>query len=140
MVEVLYKCTLFFHFMKSFKNIYFNLFAVTILIFLFFRLPYRDHIYHNNIFDFYIADTSPNFFAVFLLVFYRKWQNEELKNITLCVLTFIILCLYELFIQKYMSLATIDYRDLVASFIGTILAYFVIQKIDKMRLSKNIET
>lgn len=126
--------------MKGFKNIYFNLFAVTILIFLFFRLPYRDFIFKNDIFDFYIADTSPNFFAVFLLVFYRKWQNEELKNITLCVLTFIILCLYELFIQKYMSLATIDYRDLVASFIGTILAYFVIQKIDKMRLSKNLKT
>lgn len=115
------------------NKIYLKLFLVTIVIFLFFRLPYRSFIYDNGIFDFYIADTSPNFFTVFLFVFYKKWQKTTVKNITLCLATFLGLSIYELFIQKYMSIATVDYNDIIASFVGCIVAYYTIQKMDTLK-------
>ena len=115
------------------NKIYLKLFLVTIVIFLFFRLPYRSFIYDNGIFDFYIADTSPNFFTVFLFVFYKKWQKTTIKNIILCLGTFLGLSIYELFIQKYMSIATVDYNDIIASFVGCIVAYYTIQKMDTLK-------
>ncbi|MCL7752476.1 hypothetical protein [Polaribacter sp. Z022] len=117
------------------KKKYFILFLIAIALFLFFRLPYRNYIYSNNFFDFYIADTSPNFFTVFLFVFLKKSQKKNHKNLQLCFFTFFGLILYEFFIQtKIYRGATIDNLDVIASLIAAVLCYFVCEKIDRKLL------
>lgn len=112
------------------KRIYLILTTSSIILFLFFRFPYRTYIYDNNVFDFYIADTSPNFIAIFILLFYFKWQKPMVKNISLCVLVFIGLAIHEFITQSLLSLSVIDMKDIYASAIGSIIAYFTLVKLD----------
>lgn len=112
---------------------YIVLFTVTLLIFLFFRLPYRNYIYSNNIFDFFIADTAPNFLTIYLFVFFKKSQKQPQNNLVLVVFSFLGLTIYELFLQTHIYKgARIDLLDILASFIASITVYFICEKIDKI--------
>ena len=111
------------------KKKYLILFIITLVIFTLFRIPYRNYIYKNHIFDFHIADTAPNFFAVFLFVFLKKSGKESHNNLLLIFCSFLVMVLYEYFIQKYMGL-TIDPLDIIASFFGCLLVFFICKKID----------
>jgi len=120
------------------NKIYLKPLLITVVLFLLFRLPYRSYIYTNHIYDFYIADTAPNFFAVFLFVFLKKWQNTDSKlfknnytlNIVLIIASFLSMVFYELFIQKYFTNAIIDIKDIYASLFASVVAFVVIQKMD----------
>jgi len=110
---------------------YLILFLLSLFIFILFRIPYRQYIYSNSIFDFYIADTAPNFIAVFLFVFLKKWQKKNIPNKLLTISTFLGLTFYELFIQTHVYKgAVIDRLDILATFIASIIAYFICQYID----------
>jgi len=84
----------------------------------------------NGTFDFYIADTSPNFFATFIFVFYCKWRNYKLNNFVICLLVFIGLLFHELVTQRFLLLSVIDINDIIASAIAAFIAYVIVQKID----------
>ena len=118
-----------------FKNKYLISLLISILLFIILRLPYRDYIYNNNLYDFHIADTAPNFFAILMFIFLNKWENNNNSNIKLAISSFFGLTIYEFFIQQHIYNATIDYLDVLASFVAAILAYFICQKIN--RLDKN---
>ena len=110
---------------------YFILFIITLFVFVFFRLPYRNYIYSNNIFDFFIADTAPNFIAVFLFVFFKKSQNKTHNNLALCFFTFLGLVVYEYYIQIHLYKgAAIDIFDAISSLIAAVIVYFICEKMD----------
>ncbi|MFS4415350.1 hypothetical protein [Maribacter sp. 2307ULW6-5] len=130
-------------------KIYRILFIFTLALFLFFRLPYRSYVYANDIFDFFIADSAPNFYAVFLFVFLKKGQKNALyrkkikkqhHNIFLALSALLAFITYEFTIQIYAYPgARIDKYDVLASFIAFILVYFLCERIDgKIALKKNI--
>jgi len=52
------------------KTIYAVLFLISSVLFAVFRLPYRQYVYENNVYDFHFADVAPNFFSVFMFVFF----------------------------------------------------------------------
>jgi len=103
-------------------------------------MPYRNYIYSNNINDFYIADTAPNFIAVFLFIFFKKWQNKNFTifktnftaNVVLAASSFLGMLFYELFIQKYFAYAVVDINDIYASLLASVIGFFIIQKIDNL--------
>ncbi len=112
---------------------YLVFFIVTLLIFLFFRLPYRNYIYSNDIFDFFIADTAPNFLTIYLFVFLKKSQKIKYNNLVLIIFSFLGLVIYELFIQVHIYKgARIDLLDILASLIASISVYFICEKIDEI--------
>lgn len=113
------------------KEIYFLIFSFCALAFLFFRLPYRSYIYSHHLFDFYIADTAPNFWAVPAFVFFKKWRKSKHSNALLCTSAFLGMVVYEYFLQSFFYDATIDHLDALASFFGTVVSYFVSEKADQ---------
>ena len=116
---------------------YLILFIITLLVFLFFRLPYRNFIYSNNIFDFFIADTAPNFLTIYLFVFFKKSQKIKHNNLMLVVFSFLGLTIYEFFLQTHIYKgARIDLLDILASLIASITVYFICEKIDEIIVSK----
>lgn len=112
------------------KIIYFVLLLSSIILFLIFRLPYRQYVYGNNIYDFHFADVAPNFFSVFMFVFFHKFISDEVTNKVICISTFFGLVFYEIYIQQYIYDATLDVLDILASFIGAFLCYKICNRID----------
>ncbi|RPA66005.1 hypothetical protein EF405_21150 [Cyclobacteriaceae bacterium YHN15] len=115
------------------KNPYLWATIFAVILFLVFRIPYRNFIYLNGINDFHIADVAPNFIGVFILVYYYKWSTKDyLNNLFICSAVFIGLSFYEVFVQKFMISQTIDLLDVLASFLGSIFCYFSCIRIDKL--------
>lgn len=127
---------------KKSRQIYLIMLIISSLLFIFFRLPYRNYIYENKIFDFHIADSSPNFFAVFMFVFYKKLSPRKLRNTTICSASFLGLSVYEIFIQQHIYKATFDINDIIASAIASLIAYLICMQLDKQeeKLNKAIST
>jgi len=113
------------------RKYYTVLFIISFILFLFFRLPYRNFIYSKHLFDFYIADTAPNFFVIFLFVFLKKINNDaKISNFHLVLFSFIGIVIYEVFIQSYFKYATIDYKDILASLLASLIVFFIIKHKD----------
>ena len=99
------------------------------------RFPYREFIYSNKIFDFYIADTSPNFFVIFIYVFFYKWRNPEKQTSFFLILGALGgSILYEFVIQPLTSIQTVDNKDIIASIFGSIICAIISMKIEKQNL------
>jgi len=113
------------------RNIYTILFVITSLLFIVFRFPYRTFIYRYDLFDFYIADTSPNFLAVLMFVFFKKRQKNKHNNFQICFFSFVGLVIYEFFIQIHIYPgATIDLLDVISSLLASVISYFICNYFD----------
>lgn len=118
------------------KTVYLVCLLLASALFLIFRLPYREYIYNNSVYDFYVADTAPSFFAVIMFVFLQKIRWKTLfSNIFICTCAFLGASVYELFIQQHIYRATLDWRDTSASFLAGILSFFICKYIDSRHLN-----
>lgn len=108
-----------------------------IILFIILRFPYRDYVYKNQLFDFYIADTFPNFLGVFLCVFLERMTSKHNDGLLfVCTIIFLALVLYEICIQPYLFAQTYDFKDLVATFIGYIACIIVCAKMENLNLKR----
>ena len=89
------------------------------------KSTYRQYVYANQINDFGIADSSPNFFAglIILLLYYTQTQKMSLKKYALFAI--IGLVGYELIQGSVFKNNFFDYKDIVASILGVGIGYFV---------------
>ena len=117
------------------KQKYLILMSVSILIFMVLRIPYRNYIYDNHLWDFYIADTSPNFFAVLMFVFYKKWKSTTSDSLLISSGAFFGLLIYEYLIQIHIYDATIDHLDVIASLFGAVTAYSICRLLNNTHLN-----
>lgn len=111
--------------------------AITISILgLFFKFCYRNIVYKNNIFDWGIADSAPNFFfSMFIpciIIYYRINQGKFITNTNIRKVTFFSMLgilAYE-FEQNFTNM-TFDYGDVIATILGSLLIFFILIKIFK---------
>ncbi len=106
------------------------------VLFFCFRIVYRPFIYSNNLFDFYIADTAPNFFPVLAFVFFKKYKDVSINTYLASLGALIGLIIYEFFIQQYIYNSTFDWNDIIASLLASVLAIticFLIENKNKTR-------
>ena len=116
------------------KKTYLYLFGLASILFLLIRLPYRSYIYEHGLFDFYIADTAPNFLTVFMFVFLRRSRSSEESALMLATMSGLGVLVYE-FIQGK-TILFFDWRDVVATIFAALLAYPCIVYVDR----KNAQT
>ena len=116
------------------KRAYLCLFGFSSLLFLVFRLPYRSYIYEHGLFDFYIADTAPNFLTVFMAVFLRRSRSSKESALMLATMSGLGVLVYE-FIQGK-TILFFDWRDVMATVIAALLVYPCIVYLDR----KNAQT
>ncbi|MCY6958329.1 hypothetical protein [Clostridium brassicae] len=93
---------------------------------------YRDYIYKNNINDFGIADSAPNFFyiigIVFFILYVKKEVNKKaIKNTILTCSAGVLV--YELE-QNYTHMI-FDIKDVIATILGVIFCYYVSEYLNK---------
>lgn len=88
---------------------YLRLLGISGIVFLILRLPYRSYIYEHDIFDFYIADTAPNFLVVFMFVFLRRSHSSVESALMLATMSGLGVLGYE-FIQGK-TILFFDWRD-----------------------------
>ncbi len=116
------------------KKTYLYLFGLTSILFLLIRLPYRSYIYEHGLFDFYIADTAPNFLTVFMFVFLRRSLSNQESALLLSTMSGVGVLVYE-FIQGK-TILFFDWRDVVATIFAALLVYPCIVYVDR----KNAQT
>jgi hypothetical protein len=110
--------------MKLKKQLIFFLFGCFfLLIMIFCAQIYRPWIYHNGLFDFHLADTYTNLFGVptcfFLFASFHKILNLY------SVLSGIAMCYTIGEIVNWGLGGIFDYRDIIATFVGCGLTYFI---------------
>ena len=88
-----------------------------------FKSVYRHYIYTNQINDFGIADSSPNFFAGLIIVFTYYIQPQKLTLRKYALFSLIGLIGYELVQGSIFKTNIFDFKDLIFSIIGTLLGY-----------------
>lgn len=95
------------------------------IIAILFKSIYREYIYSNEINDFGIADSSPNFFAglIIILFYYVQYQKVSLKVYALFAA--IGLIGYELIQGSVFKSNIFDYKDILASIIGVTMGYII---------------
>lgn len=116
------------------NRIYLRLLGISGIVFLILRLPYRSYIYEHDIFDFYIADTAPNFLTVFMAVFLRRSHSSEESALMLATMSGLGVLVYE-FIQGK-TILFFDWRDAMVTVIAALLVYPCIVYLDR----KNAQT
>ena len=113
--------------LKESKYVWLIIIVLTIIAILF-KSVYRQYITENNISDFGISNTSPNFFAGLIIVFVYFTQSFYDKNkfIKHCFFyTLIGLVGYELVQGNILTYRTFDFGDILASILGVLLGYFL---------------
>lgn len=113
---------------------YLRLLGISGIVFLILRLPYRSYIYEHDIFDFYIADTAPNFLVVFMFVFLRRSHSSVESALMLATMSGLGVLGYE-FIQGK-TILFFDWRDVTATIVAALLVYPCIVYLDR----KNAQT
>ncbi|HAP36905.1 MAG TPA: hypothetical protein DCQ28_13595 [Bacteroidetes bacterium] len=108
------------------SRIYGMLFFAALLLGFASTLLYRKYISSNHIYDFGLADSLPNFFAVFgfsylMLFHYQKKVGKTSPHYFF--ISALSMIAYEIS-QRYES-GTFDIRDIIASIIGSVVAYGV---------------
>ncbi|MBL1409906.1 hypothetical protein [Sphingobacterium faecale] len=95
------------------------------IIAILFKSIYREYIYSNEINDFGVADSSPNFFAglIIVLFYYVQYQKVSLKVHALFAA--IGLIGYELIQRSVFKSNVFDYKDILASIIGVTMGYLI---------------
>ena len=106
--------------------IYVLLFFIALILGFLSKLVYRDFIYSNNLSDFGLADSLPNFFAVFGIAFASLTFSKNRKA-NISFLFFLnsasSMIAYE-FTQIFFG-GVFDVKDIIASIVGSIFAYGV---------------
>ena len=115
-------------------GLYLKLLGISGILFLLSRLPYRTYIYEHGLFDFYIADTAPNFLTVFMFVFLRRSLSNQESALMLSTMSGVGVLVYE-FIQGK-TILFFDWRDVMATVIAALLVYPCIVYLDR----KNAQT
>ncbi len=92
------------------------------------KSTYRQYVYANQINDYGIADASPNFFAGLIIVFLYFTQYQKLTLKTHAMLTVAGLVGYELVQGSVFKNNVFDYKDIVASILGTFTGYLICLK------------
>ena len=114
------------------------IFLIALLLGFAAKIVYRKFIYSNNINDNGLADSLPNFFAVFgfsyLMLFYHQMKSNKISNSIFFISASSIIA-YEIS-QRYEG-GTFDFRDIIASLIGSIFAYGLYLFIAKVVYNKN---
>jgi branched-subunit amino acid transport protein len=119
------------------RKIYITPIIITSLIFLILRFPYRTLIYEQSIFDYYIADTAPNFLAALLLIFIKRISSKYEDGLLFIALAALAgLIAYEVLIQPYLSPQMYDVKDIIASIIGTIIGFLIAMKLENLTFAK----
>jgi putative effector of murein hydrolase len=117
------------------KKKYFILFLFSVVLFVLLRFPYRHYIYSNEVFDYYIADTSPNFIVLLIYVFYYKWRSSIKESSLFLILGGLIgLIFYEVIIQPLTSIQRLDEKDIIASILGSIICSIICIKVEDQKL------
>ena len=95
------------------------------IIAIIFKSSYRQYIYANQINDFGIADSSPNFFAALIIVFFyfSQYQNITLRKHALY--TVVGLVGYELIQGSLFKNNVFDYKDIIASVLGAFIGFLI---------------
>ncbi len=103
------------------------LFALLLIISLLGAFYYRPYIYSSDYFDFYIADTFPNFLAVPTIIsFMHAFFKNAIKGKRTVLHAFLGVILYE-FLQIFTG--GFDFKDILSTIIGTIIVLFFWDKI-----------
>jgi hypothetical protein len=113
--------------LKESKFVWLIIITLTIIAILF-KSVYRQYITENNINDFGISDTSPNFFAglIIVVVYFTQSVYDKNKFIKHCFFfTLLGLIGYELVQGNFLAYRTFDFGDIVASIIGVLFGYFL---------------
>lgn len=102
--------------------------ALLSVIAIIFKSSYRQYIYANEINDYGVADSSPNFFAglIIVLFYFTQEQNLTLKKHT--IFTVVGLIGYELIQGSIFKNNFFDYKDIFASILGAFIGYLLSSK------------
>lgn len=86
---------------------------------------YRQYVYANQINDYGIADSSPNFFAGLIIVFlyFTQYQKLTLKKHTMFTIAGLVG--YELIQGSVFKNNFFDYKDILASIFGAFTGYLI---------------
>lgn len=93
-----------------------------------FKSIYRQYVYSNQINDFGIADSSPNFFAGLIIVFFYYIQYQKVSLKVHALFGAIGLVGYELVQGSVFKNNVFDYKDILASIIGVVVGYLICSK------------
>lgn len=101
------------------------------IIAILFKSFYRTYIYANHINDFGIADSSPNFFAGLIIVFFYFTQYQNMSLRKYAIYSAIGLVGYELIQGTVFKHNYFDYKDIIASILGTYVGYLIGAKLKR---------
>lgn len=93
-----------------------------------FKSTYREYIYANNINDFGIADSSPNFFAGLIIVLLYFVQEQKITLQKHALFAAVGLVGYELIQGSVFKNNVFDYKDILASILGVFIGCFICSK------------
>jgi hypothetical protein len=117
------------------RKIYIIPLLLTGVLFLVLRFPYRDYIYRNEISDFNIADTSPNFLSAFLIIFLERLFSKYNDGLLfVCTYAFLSLIIYEVALQPFLFAQTFDIYDIFASGLGTFICFWICVKLENLNI------
>jgi hypothetical protein len=106
--------------------IYVIMFFIALILGFLSKLVYRDFIYSNNLNDFGLADSLPNFFAVFGIAFASLTFNKNRKaNISFW---FFLSSASSMIVYEFTQIffgGVFDVKDIIASIFGSIFAFGV---------------
>eukprot|EP01132_Coremiostelium_polycephalum_P019167 gene19167-22808_t len=105
-----------------------------------FKSAYRQYIYANKINDYGIADSSPNFFAGLIIVFFYFTQYQKLTLKKHAIFTVVGLIGYELIQGSVFKHNFFDYKDIFASLLGAFIGYLIGSKFKSGPIFNDMET
>jgi hypothetical protein len=105
-----------------------------------FKSAYRQYIYANKINDYGIADSSPNFFAGLIIVFFYFTQYQKLTLKKYAIFTVVGLVGYELIQGSIFKHNFFDYKDIFASLFGAFIGYLIGSKFKSGPIFNDLET
>jgi hypothetical protein len=113
--------------------IYIIIFFIAFVLGLFSKLVYRKFIYLNNLSDFGLADSLPNFFTVFGISFaslsFYQYKSAKISY-SIFVMGAFSMIAYE-FSQNFGS-GVFDVNDIIASILGSIFAFGLYKMLTKI--------
>lgn len=92
------------------------------------KSTYRQYIYANQINDYGIADSSPNFFAGLIIVLLYFVQDQKTTLQKHALFAGLGLVGYELIQGSVFNNNVFDYKDIIASILGAFIGYFICLK------------
>jgi hypothetical protein len=106
------------------KYLWFTIIALSTIAILF-KSNYRQYIYAHQINDFGIADSSPNFFAGLIIVFFYFTQDQKITLQKHALFSAIGLIGYEFIQGSIFKNNIFDYKDIFASVLGVFIGYII---------------